>query len=157
MFVTGPCLGFWIGLDVGSENGAFVGASVDGTFVAGESDVGICVGGCCGWLVGKAVGTVVIPFCGLCDGVEVTTILGASTGNCVGIDDEGKFVMGASVGDPLVGVICGCLVGIVVITTFGLTVGIGVATLLGGAIGVFVGIDDEGKLVDGDTVGVSVS
>ena len=146
-----------MGLDVGSANGVFVGASVDGTFVAGESDVGFCVGCFSGWLAGIAVGTVVILFCGLCDGVVVTTILGASTGNCVGIDDEGKFVMGASVGDPLVGSVCGCLVGIVVIATFGLTAGIGVTTLLGGASGDLVGIDDEGKLVDGDTVGVSVS
>ena len=146
-----------MGLDVGSANGVFVGASVDGTFVAGESDVGFCVGCFCGWLVGITDGTVVILFCGLCDGVVVTTILGASTGNCDGIDDEGKFVMGASVGDPLVGVVCGCLVGIVVIATFGLTVGIGVTTLLGGVSGDLVGIDDEGKLVEGDTVGVSVS
>ena len=84
------------------------------------------VGTFCGCLVGAGV-TVI--------GDEVSLALGASTGDFVGIDVEGKRVTGSSVGAPLVGAFCGCVVGLVVIGTCGFRVGINVTTALGAATG----------------------
>ena len=57
------------------------------------------------------------------------------SGDFVGIDVEGKRVTGSSVGAPLVGAFCGCVVGLVVIGTCGFRVGINVTTALGAATG----------------------
>ena len=56
-------------------------------------------------------------------------------GSLVGIHDEGKLVSGSSVGAPLVGAFCGCMVGLFVCATCGFRVGDTVNTALGAATG----------------------
>ena len=65
----------------------------------------------------------------------------------MGNDDDGKLVIGASVGDSLIGSFCGCLVG-----TGTILVGDEVIIALGDC----VGNDDEGNLVIGASVGASL-
>jgi hypothetical protein len=155
---VGSCVGFWIGLDVGSSVPVVVGASV----------FDCVVGSACGCLTGKAVtgasvgdrlvggvggcfvGTVVIDLCGLRAGDNDGSWKGFCIGLQVGASVVGNSVVGASVFGCTVGRICGWSDGKLAV---GFSLGDKVNTPIGAATGDWDGMDDEGKLVEGEPVG----
>jgi hypothetical protein len=149
---------------LGASTGACVVVDDEGKLVEGGNITGseVPIVGRIGFWVGLDVGFWVLAFVG--SSVEGNFVNGVSVFGCplrricgwwVGISSEGKIVASTSVGDWLIGIVCGVFVGTVVIVFCGFRNGDDVTATLGTFTGDCGGIDDEGTVVEGDSVGKS--